>query len=150
MAPRPARAGAPCPVSELLAPDLLELYAALSAVGSIGDFTETDPAVAFEDDLTDQGKRLFVLMEGERVLGAAFLTPTPHGTGIHMLGVRPECRGAGLGRALHVYLLSLIARTEARHEGGTDYDNLAMRRIFEQGGAVFSEQKQWIMLSDSV
>ena len=135
------------PVSELLAPDLLELYAALSAVGTIGDTGETDPAVAFGDDLTDQGKRLFVLMEGEQVLGAAVLTPAPPalGIGIHMLGVRPERRGAGLGRALHAHLLAVAAQTHSRHGGTTDFNNHPMRRIFERNGAVLSEQKQWLM-----
>lgn len=133
------------PVSEVLAPDLLALYAALSTVGTIGDTEQTDPAVAVGDDLTDQGKRLFVIMEGDQALGAAILVPHPRGTGIHMLGVRPERRGAGLGRALHVHLLSLIAQTEARHVGGTDYENHAMRRIFERNGAVIGEQKQWLI-----
>ena len=133
------------PVSELLAPDLLELYAALSAVGTIGDTGETDPAVAFEDDLSDLDKRLFVLMDGEQALGAAILTPHPRGTGIHMLGVRPERRGTGLGRALHAHLLAVAAQTHSRHGGTTDFNNVAMRRIFERGGAVLSEQKQWIM-----
>lgn len=133
------------PVSELLAPDLLGLYTALRTVGTIGDTGQTDPAVAFKYDLTDPGKRLFVLMEGEQALGAAILIPHPRGTGIHMLGVRPERRGAGLGRALHVHLLSLIAQTEARHVGGTDHANHPMRRIFERNGAVFKEQKQWLV-----
>ncbi len=132
------------PVSELLAPDLLGLYAALSAVGTIGDTGETDPAVAVGDDLSDQGKRLFVLMEGEQALGAAILTPHPSGTGIHMLGVRPERRGMGLGRALHAHLLAVAAQTHSRHGGTTDFNNLAMRRIFERNGAVLSEQKQWL------
>ena len=132
-------------MSGLLAPDLLGLYAALRTVGTIGDTGQTDPAVAFEDDLTDPGKRLFALMEGEQALSAAILIPHPRGTGIHMLGVRPERRGAGLRRALHVHLLSLIAQTEARHVGGTDHANHIMRRIFERNGVVFQEQKQWLV-----
>ncbi|WP_424949792.1 hypothetical protein [Deinococcus sp.] len=51
------------PVSELLAPDLLDLYTALGTVGTIGDTGETALAVAFADDLQNDRKRLFVLLK---------------------------------------------------------------------------------------
>ena len=75
------------------------------------------------------------------------MTPAPPalGMGIHMLGVRPERRGAGLGRALHAHLLAVAAQTHSKHGGTTDFNNLTMRRIFERNGAVLSEQKQWLM-----
>ncbi|WP_407540303.1 GNAT family N-acetyltransferase [Deinococcus radiomollis] len=138
------------PASDLLAPDLLELYAELVTVGKIGDTGETDPAVAFENDLQDEEKRLFVLTESGAVLGAALLTPAPpgRGRGIHMLGVRPSCRGQGLGLALHAHLLAVAAQTHSKHGsrqgGGTNWDNHPMRRIFERNGAVLTEQKQFI------
>ena len=132
------------PASDLLAPDLLELYAELATAGRIGGTGETDPAVAFEDDLQDEEKRLFVLMEGEQALGAALLTPAPPGRGIHMLGVRPSRRGQGLGLALHAHLLAVAAQDHSTHGGGTDWANHAMRRIFERNGAVLVEQKQFV------
>ena len=131
------------PVAELLAADLLALYAELAKVGPLGDTGETDPALAFADDLTDESKRLFVLLENGVVLGAAVLTPGPHGAGIHLLGIRPDRRGMGLGRALHGHLLAVAAQTHAGHVGPTDYGNLAMRRILERNGAALSEQ-QWV------
>ena len=98
------------PVAELLAPDLLALYAELTKVGPLGDTGETDPALAFADDLMDESKRLFVLLEEGVVLGAAVLTPGPHGAGIHLLdhparppghwsGPRAARASAGGGRA---------------------------------------------------
>ena len=128
------------PVAGLLAPDLLELYAELVTAGKIGDRDETDPVVAFGNDLQDEEKRLFVLMEDGVALGAAMITPSPpaKGRGIHMLGVRPDRRGQGLGLARHAHLLAVIAQTYSKHGGGTDYANHAMRRIFERNGSVLS------------
>jgi GNAT superfamily N-acetyltransferase len=139
------------PMSELLAPALLELYAELARVGTIGDTGETDPAVAFEDDLSDEDTRLFVLVEDGAVLGAALLTPAPpgRGRGIHMVGVHPGLRGRGLGRALHASLLAIAAQTHNQHAGTTDWDNHAMRRIFERNGAVLKEQKQFTFRGDA-
>lgn len=135
------------PVSELLAPDLLELYAELVTVGTIGTTEETDPVIAFVDDLQDEEKRLFVLVEDGVALGAALITPAPPalGRGIHMLGVRPDRRGQGLGLALHAHLLATAAQTHSKHGGATDWDNHAMRRIFERNGSVLSEQKQFVL-----
>ncbi len=64
-----------------------------------------------------------------------------------MLGVRPDRRGAGLSRALHAHLLAVAAEAHSKHAGTTDYDNHAMRRIFERNGAVLVEQKQFVRLS---
>jgi len=132
------------PISELLAPDLLELYAGLLTVGKIGDTEETDPAAALSDDLTDREKRLFVLLEDRRVLAAAVLTQGERGAGIHLLGVHPEQRSRGLGRALHAHLLAVASETHARHVGATGYDNLAMRKIFTLNRARMVEQKQFV------
>ncbi|MFC4453709.1 GNAT family N-acetyltransferase [Deinococcus sonorensis] len=133
------------PVSDLLSGDLLALYAALVEVGTIGDTGEIDPAIAFAEDVQDEEQRLFVLVEHGTVLGAALLTPAPPGTrGIHLLGIRPDRRGAGLGRALHAHLLAVAAQTHQRHGGTTEWDNHAMRRIFERNGAVLREQQQFI------
>lgn len=51
------------PVLELLAPDLLDLYAELAKVGKIGDRSETNPATAFKDAFQNEENRLFVLVE---------------------------------------------------------------------------------------
>lgn len=133
-------------MSELLAPDLLELYAELVTVGTIGSTEETDPAIAFKNDLYDEEKRLFVLMEEGMALGAALITPAPPalGRGIHMLGVRPGRRGQGLGLALHAHLLATAAQTHSKHGGSTDWSNHAMRHIFERNGSVLTEQKQFV------
>ena len=132
------------PMAGLLAPDLLELYAELVKAGKIGDRDETDPAIAFADDVQDEEKRLFTLMDGEQVAAAAVLIPDQRGAGVHMLGVRPDRRGAGLGLALQVHLLAVAAQDHSKHMGATDYTNHAMRRIFERNGSVLSEQKQFI------
>ena len=69
------------PVAGLLAPDLLELYAELVTAGKIGDRDETDPVVAIGNDLQDEEKRLFVLLEDGVALGAAMIIPAPPGKG---------------------------------------------------------------------
>lgn len=64
----------------------------------------------------------------------------PHGVSaqITMYGVRPDRRGAGLGRRLHAHLLAVASGLAPEHRGATAQDNHAMRRILDQNGAVLA------------
>ncbi|QLG13268.1 GNAT family N-acetyltransferase (plasmid) [Deinococcus sp. D7000] len=59
----------------------------------------------------------------------------PDTANLNMIGVLSQARGQGLGTRLHAHVLALAAQKFARHNGGTEVDNVAMRRIFEKHGS---------------
>ncbi|CAM3638291.1 GNAT family N-acetyltransferase [Deinococcus frigens] len=68
-------------------------------------------------------------------LGATGPGGRPDTASINLIGVLPQSRGQGLGTHLHAHLLALAARKFARHDGGTEAENSAMRRVFDKHGS---------------
>lgn len=67
-------------------------------------------------------------------LGAFGSSTRPGWASLNMIGVHPEARGQGHGSRLHAHLLARAAEHFTHHGGGTEADNLAMRRVFEKSG----------------
>lgn len=116
-------------------------FAAQMLAAAAGDpFDQSTPASA-EDDLKelieaagashDPGEWVFVDDPSGRV-GVVLPHADPDGRGtLFYLGVVPERRGEGLGRALHAYGLRALRRRGAtRYEGSTDERNAPMLAIF--------------------
>lgn len=80
-----------------------------------------------------------IALPGADGLPAALCAVGPGGrpdtANLNMIGVLPQERGQGLGTRLHAHTLALAAQKFARHDGGTEVENLAMRRIFEKHGS---------------
>lgn len=75
-------------------------------------------------------------VDGEAVGIVHFGIPDERGcSGLELIGVLPEFRGRGLGRALHAKTLHALAQRGGRHyRDKTDVGNLAMQRIFFWNG----------------
>lgn len=88
-----------------------------------------------------EGDRLVALQDAGELQAFGKVGPSgrPDWAGVHMIGVRPEARGRGLGARLHAHLLALAAEDFAWHGGGTGAENHAMRRVFEKSGSVLTE-----------
>ncbi|GGO28894.1 GNAT family N-acetyltransferase [Deinococcus humi] len=85
-----------------------------------------------------QGWTLIALPGGNGspvALGAVGPGGRPGSASINLIGVLPQGRGQGMGTRLHAHLMALAAQNFGRHDGGTEADNAAMRRIFDKHGS---------------
>ncbi len=84
----------------------------------------------------------YVVADGRSDVGVVLpqVFPDDPTTGtLFYVAVLPERRGEGLGRALHAFGLSELARRGARnYVGSTDPENTAMIAIFEANGCTTS------------
>ena len=79
-----------------------------------------------------------VALEGDRPIGLALAQSSrdPEEVLDHGVGVVPEARGRGVGRALvRAFLVRAHARGAASYVASTGADNLAMRAVFDSLGA---------------
>jgi RimJ/RimL family protein N-acetyltransferase len=122
-----------------------ETFAAAMDRAAEGDAFEgegpRDPLAELRDLIELAGERFdatgwFVLVEGDEPAGVLLPQRTGRREGtIFYLGVVPERRGRGLGRAIHALGLRLLGeRGAARYAGSTDTRNEAMVRVFARNG----------------
>lgn len=91
-----------------------------------------------ESPIFDFG-RVFVVSQGARIVGTASAWEANYGEGpvglIHWVGVEPEYRGLGLGRAVSIRALEeLAARGYADAWLNTSYERAAAVRLYERLG----------------
>ena len=78
-------------------------------------------------------------------LGAVGPGGRPDTASINMIGVRPAARGQGLGTRLHAHLLALATQKFTSHSGGTEAENIAMRRIFAKHGSQLAATQMYFV-----
>lgn len=64
---------------------------------------------------------------------------------IELIGVLAEDRGKGWGTRLHRHLMWAARSLANEYAGATDYDNLAMKAIFEKNGCSFAEEQMMMV-----
>ncbi len=86
--------------------------------------------------LADPGRRLWIGQVAGRAVGQVRVDRAPDGTGLVSIGLAPEARGRGLGRALLAAGLDAAARELGIHRARAIVraDNLPSRRLFEAAG----------------
>ena len=146
--PQPAPAGWKLSTLDELGP---EAFNQIMLRASDGDPYDTSTAESAEDDFRElveaagtafDAGSWFVLSDAHGDVGVVLpqVVPEDLTTGtLFYVAVLPERRGEGLGRAVHAFGLSELARRGARsYVGSTDPDNTPMIAIFEANGCTLS------------